>query len=293
MAIPAASGAALISGGGQVLASLLGNISRARQNRKSRTFAKGMYEKQVQDNIEFWRMQNSYNDPSAQRARLEAANLNPALLYGSSASGAAGSAGSIQSAKALQPSFNPADYSGAGAGVTNAINQIYDLELKRKQTSNLERQNDVLAADTLLKSTQAFDTLQRGKQGKLSYEQNLKMNDISLEARRESLRQMQVATDNMKSSELRNIEMHELQYKKGIEDIVYARLRNKLGPGMVKEQRARIDNLLQDSKIKEFEIMLNKLGFSKSDPRYIRFLSTAAEGIVSRLVQDINRWNNE
>ncbi len=35
-------------------------------------------------NIEFWNMQNAYNDPSAQMARLKQAGLNPNLIYGQS-----------------------------------------------------------------------------------------------------------------------------------------------------------------------------------------------------------------
>lgn len=289
MPIPLA--APLIAAGSQAASSVLNAISTGVQNRKSRRFAEGMYERQKQDNIDFWRMQNEYNDPSNQRARLEAAGLNPALLYGSSSSGASGTAGSIQGAKALQPSFNPADFSGVGASGATAVNMMYDLEMKRQQTSNFERQNDVLAAEVLNKSAQTFKTLQEGKLGKLKYGQELKLNEISLEARREALRQMQVATDNMQSKELRSIEMHELDYKKGLEDIVYARIRNRLGSSQVNESKARIASLIRDSKIKDFEIALNKLGFSKSDPRYVRFLSTAAEGIVERLMQDIGRWS--
>ena len=33
------------------------------------------------ENVEFWNMQNAYNDPSAQMARLKEAGLNPNLIY--------------------------------------------------------------------------------------------------------------------------------------------------------------------------------------------------------------------
>ena len=87
----------IMSGGAQLISTAMSNASVARQNRKSRTFARGMYEKQRDDNIEFWRMQNSYNDPAQQMERLKNAGLNPALIYGQNAGGASGSAGSIAS----------------------------------------------------------------------------------------------------------------------------------------------------------------------------------------------------
>lgn len=56
-----------------------------------------------------FKKESEYNDPSAQRERLEAAGLNPALLYGSGAAGAGGTAsgstagGEAAGVQALQP----------------------------------------------------------------------------------------------------------------------------------------------------------------------------------------------
>jgi|SaaInlStandDraft_1057018.scaffolds.fasta_scaffold10803_2 hypothetical protein len=52
------------------------------------------------ENVEFWNMQNAYNDPSAQMARLKEAGLNPNLIYGQSSGSAAGNAGAIAASKA-------------------------------------------------------------------------------------------------------------------------------------------------------------------------------------------------
>ena len=50
-----------------------------------------MYNLQQQGNIELWNMNNEYNDPSAQRERLENAGFNPYLAMGGNASGVSGS----------------------------------------------------------------------------------------------------------------------------------------------------------------------------------------------------------
>ena len=51
-----------------------------------------------QQNIKFWNMQNEYNTPAQQMARLKKAGLNPALIYGSG-SAQTGVAGSIAPSK--------------------------------------------------------------------------------------------------------------------------------------------------------------------------------------------------
>ena len=51
------------------------------------------------NNIKFWEMQNAYNTPAQQMARLKKAGLNPALIYGSGST-QTGVAGSISPSKA-------------------------------------------------------------------------------------------------------------------------------------------------------------------------------------------------
>lgn len=45
-------------------------------------YNKQLSEKQFEQNVAMWNMQNEYNSPIAQRNRLEQAGLNPALMYG-------------------------------------------------------------------------------------------------------------------------------------------------------------------------------------------------------------------
>ena len=62
-----------------------------------------------QRQVDFWNMTNQYNTPANQRNRLEAAGLNPALMYGSgSGANTAGyMSGSNQAPKSGGSSFNP------------------------------------------------------------------------------------------------------------------------------------------------------------------------------------------
>lgn len=45
-------------------------------------YNKKLAEQQFRQNLQMWNLQNEYNSPTAQRKRLEEANLNPALMYG-------------------------------------------------------------------------------------------------------------------------------------------------------------------------------------------------------------------
>lgn len=67
---------------GNLGGSVAGGLFSANQAKKNRAFQERMYNKQYQDSIDFWKMQNEYNLPSAQLERLRQANLNPLLMYG-------------------------------------------------------------------------------------------------------------------------------------------------------------------------------------------------------------------
>ena len=72
---------------GSLASSLLGNRGAKRRQQQA--------DKQ---NIKFWEMQNAYNTPKQQMARLKDAGLNPNLIYGSNAN--TGVAGSVSPSKA-------------------------------------------------------------------------------------------------------------------------------------------------------------------------------------------------
>jgi hypothetical protein len=89
-----------------------GYISQTATNRQVN---RGALQRQAlanKENFNFWKMQNAYNTPSSQMARLTAAGLNPALIYGSGQTNT-GVAGSIAPSKAapynVKNPFSPTD----------------------------------------------------------------------------------------------------------------------------------------------------------------------------------------
>jgi hypothetical protein len=114
--------------GGALLSAVpvAGQLYTANQNKKAQ-------ERADRQNIKFFNMQNAYNDPSLQMARLKKAGLNPNLVYGQSVAGATGNSGSA-------PSPSRAAQTGAESIIPNAL-------AKFQTEAQVENTN----ADTLLK----------------------------------------------------------------------------------------------------------------------------------------------
>lgn len=96
-------------------------------------------------NLEMWNLQNQYNDPSAQMARLKAAGLNPNLMYGKGTPGIAPSPqGAIKSNASGKPEFNMLE-----AYTRSMEAQIipYQKDLVIQQLKNQKIQEEILGAD--------------------------------------------------------------------------------------------------------------------------------------------------
>lgn len=99
------AGATALSAGvgflGNLGGSIAGGLFSANQAKKNRAFQERMYNKQVEDNINFWKMQQEYDLPSAQLQRIMDAGLSPLLMYGEG--GLTGNVASAPPASAQAP----------------------------------------------------------------------------------------------------------------------------------------------------------------------------------------------
>lgn len=96
--------------------------------------------------IEFWNMQNEYNHPKAQMARLQEAGLNPNLIYGSGASGASGNAGDVGMPSKPEITSNP-------------IMEFQNANQRKLQSDNLRSQNTVLMNQAALNAARTMKEL--------------------------------------------------------------------------------------------------------------------------------------
>lgn len=131
-AIAPAVGAAAISAGGSILGSLLSGHQNYSNTKKLMAY-------QNQMNIDNWKMENMYNSPGAQMARLREAGLNPSLVYSSGTDNTGGSIGSSSPASMA----GNVDYSQA---IPSAVNTYFSAKMQEQQFKNMQFQNDFIKA---------------------------------------------------------------------------------------------------------------------------------------------------
>lgn len=114
--------------------------------RKQYQYQSKLMDKQNQQQIDFWKMNNEYNTPFNQRARLEQAGLNPDLMYGGS-----GNIGQSQMPSAASPGSAPnVDYGSFSDNLRFAMQaQVMDA-----QVSKIEHENRLLAEQALNQAEQ-------------------------------------------------------------------------------------------------------------------------------------------
>lgn len=149
----------LIYAGSSLLGNAAGAFSTARQNRLNREFSMEMYNRQRADALSDWAMQNEYNSPAQQMARLKGAGLNPNLVYGNGATATASSG---------VRSSNPPGYRGEAnrydlSGVAQGLAMQYTIEQQKAQTDNIRAQTDVAKQELLLKAAQIGQTVAQTK----------------------------------------------------------------------------------------------------------------------------------
>ncbi len=199
--------------------------------------------------IEFWNMQNQYNHPSSQMARLREAGLNPNLIYGSSGSSQTGNADPMKAADYKQSDFeNPLKY----------ITSYADVKQRNATVDNLRSQNTVLTQDAALKAAQTAHEITKG--GKTQVDLNLARDlyDTSAQAAKEGLRQLEVNNfgkilDNTIKSETLQSQIMDIYYR-------------------AQNARATLQGTNLLNELRRLEIKLNQAGIQKSDPIWARAL---------------------
>lgn len=164
--------AAVIGGGASLVGQGINALTQGSTNRKNREFTERMFQKEKQSNIDMWNMQNTYNSPEQQVARLQKAGLSPTLAYGNGAVANSGSAPNSPHSlpyRAEAPKFD----------LQNPVDKYFDIATRQMQLSNdakvgsnLDMQNQLLKGqatsqqlDNMLKA-QGFDSNLRGLIGR-------------------------------------------------------------------------------------------------------------------------------
>lgn len=136
--------AAGIAAAGSLAGGIIGNRAAARENQKQRAATMQLAKYQYQTDLDMWNRANAYNSPEEQMKRLQAAGLNPNMVYGS---GSAAGNTSAQLPKFNAPNLqfglpNPAE------GLPAAIAMFQDFQIKQQQVDNLKAQEEAIKTKT-------------------------------------------------------------------------------------------------------------------------------------------------
>lgn len=133
--------------------------------------------------LEMWNRMNEYNRPEAQMQRLEAAGLNPHLVYGSGAVG--NTAGQI-------PQYNApsADFKSVPIDLGGVVGQFQDVGLKKAQTNLLEERRNTEVQNSGLRLLQRNLTLKKSKREGLELAKAHAMFDDQVDFQRERVRKL-------------------------------------------------------------------------------------------------------
>jgi hypothetical protein len=118
----------------------LGEYAQSRYNTDQTIRAnKEMAEYQYNKDLEMWNKANEYNTPEAQMARLQAAGLNPNMVYGSG-SVAGNTTGQLPKYQAPRIDYKY----DVGFDLPSILNQFVDLQAKQTSIDNTKAQTDLI-----------------------------------------------------------------------------------------------------------------------------------------------------
>lgn len=159
-------GAAAVTGGSNLLGSIIdlfGMNKTNKQNIAMQRETNALNYKMFQEQMAFAKEQQdlamSYNDPSGQVARLRAAGINPAAVFGN---------GSVSEVSALSPPSGnpmvaphaqPLNYGALGAAVAGGSQAYFDAQLNQALTDKTLNESNIAQADAAFKNASLADRL--------------------------------------------------------------------------------------------------------------------------------------
>lgn len=186
--------------------SAIGGVLGLANSALQHKYNKKLAEQQFNQNVEMWNMQNEYNTPTNQRKRLEAAGLNPALMYGN---------GSVSTGNATQmPQYQQMGVD-IGQNMVNAMqlaqmaanirNTEADTKKKESETEGIDINNQTLSEmnqaiiDNYLSNTSVNKAEVKVKEKTLS-KMDLDMTQIStnIDVMLEDISMKKAQTDSIK-----------------------------------------------------------------------------------------------
>ena len=259
--------AALINAGTSITTTGMNAIAQGNINRKTRKYNEQMYDKQKQDALANWNMQNEYNSPAAQMKRLREAGLNPNMVYGH---GQAVNTASTPQTPSPQ-SWNPkaADYSG----MAESVGRYYNTKMQQINLSNAQKQGQVLDQEKIQKAAQTAQIVSSTAMSEFNRNLQSDLRQNSLDFAVANLNKVKAETAMTSHEDDRK----GLMNKATIEEIAQ-RVRNmRVDNAKSQAEKERIvvetANALKTGVLQDLDIALQKRGIQRNDPMYFRWIA--------------------
>ncbi|MEM2002612.1 MAG: hypothetical protein QXT77_08215 [Candidatus Methanomethylicaceae archaeon] len=237
-----------------------------RMNRKTRKWNEQMYERQKADNIAFWNMQNAYNDPSAQMARLKAAGLNPNLVYGSSSP--ANTADSISSPN--KPQWHP-DAPRLDLNATDVLHQMYAIPNLQAQTENLKENNALLRANALKVAAETANLGIKNAQDQLTYDLSKSLFATTVEQAKMNLRKTETDILTAIDANDRANALHAPNLERALTELLRARLGVSLDQKTLQALEQDIQKKISENRILKKQAEMWENNQNPNDPTWLRW----------------------
>lgn len=228
MFTPSSVGNIAFGAGDSLLGSLF-NIGAARRQdyyqRRQMSIANDYANQMFDRQVDFWNMQNEYNSPAQQMSRLEAAGLNPNLVYGNGSMANTSNSGmpSVSVPSNSGPTVRPASISMRQAYMDSIMGDTYRAQQNRLvEDAKLSREQQAKArAETLLTlsnvdarklSNKLFrdtfnEQVESARLGNEQSRRNIEMTTASAEVARKRLDELDAIIAE-KGAHIRNLDMN-------------------------------------------------------------------------------------
>lgn len=225
------------------------------ENKKRRKWQEERYNVLRRDSLADWNMQNEYNSPTSQMARLREAGLNPNLVYGKGADNTA-MAVNKPDMDTPQTEAPKIDIGAMQAGGQMALMAGYDVKLKEAQTDNLKTQNTVLLQEQILKAAQTQATLQGTEMSKFDLGQKDRLKDINAQFLEGSVKKQQADIQFTLDANERAAIQSSTSVSEALTRIMKMKAEASKIPMEKEHIRQQIELLKKDNRIKELDARL-------------------------------------
>lgn len=267
--------AAEITAAGQVVTAGINYASGANQNRRQRKWSEDMYAKQRADALADWAMQNEYNSPAANMARLKAAGLNPNLVYGD---GANSPSANMRSSEV--PGYKHEAPKLDVSGAADSILAIAGQKKTETETDNLRLTRELINQQILNTAANTQNVGQQTEMSKFNLEQLRIKSSTDVAQVKANLNQTLANTQYTLDQNERAAAVNSVTIAEGLQKISNMRLEQlkikqdiKHSDNSIQLLQHQIHNLASDNELKNLDIALKRQNIQPHDPAWQRTIA--------------------